>query len=99
VEDVRMYDELREHLGWRRLYERVKEQREGFVNWIARRLMQGEPVDQREIDFHRGYFWGALDTLERPEKAEENLEKAARKAWTMAQLEVLNNEEDESPYV
>lgn len=98
VENARLFDGLREHAGWRRLRDQVRAEQEGFLARLARRLMAGEGVDQREIDYYRGYYQGALDTVERPEKAEENLEKAARHAWALTQLELQAEAEEESPY-
>jgi hypothetical protein len=98
LEDVRMFDGLREHAGWRRLYDRVKADRERFLLGIARRLMNGEVVDQLEIAHHRGFYQGALWVLGHPEEAEKNLERAARAAWVMANLEQLAEEESASPY-
>lgn len=98
VEDVRMFDGLREHAGWRRLRDAIKAEREGFLLSLARRLMSGEEVDQRMIDFYRGYFQGALDTVERPEVAERNLERAARSAWALTQLELETERQEDSPY-
>lgn len=88
VEDVRLLGELQEHVGWRRLYERVKEDRARFMGAIARRLMAGEKVDQREIDFHRGFYYGALWILGHPEEAEKSLERAARQAYLAVELEL-----------
>lgn len=98
VREAQALDGLTEHGGWRILFNRVRAQRDGFLLSIARRLMSGELVDQREIDFNRGYYEGALNTLARPDKALENLEKAARHAWTLAQLELIAEEEEASPY-
>lgn len=98
VEDVRLFDGLREHAGWRRLRDSIRADRDRFLLGIARQLMSGQEVDQRKIDFYRGYFQGALDTVERPEKAEENLERAARHAWALTQLEIQAESEEESPY-
>lgn len=98
MEDVRAFDGLREHVGWRRLLNKVGADRDGFLIGVAKRLMAGFVVDQREIDFHRGFYEGALFVLEMPEKAEENLEAAARRAYAMTQLEQLNTELEESPY-
>ena len=99
VEEVRLLDDLHEHAGWKRLYERIRADRERFLYRLASRIMAGDLVDQREVDFHRGYYRGALDTVERPEKALADLEKAARFAYTQAQLEVYSEQENETPYV
>lgn len=57
-----------------------------------------EDVPQREIDWHRGFFAGAIFVLTRPEMAERSLETAARMAYVAAQEELLTAEEGESPY-
>lgn len=93
-----MFDGLREHVGWRRLRDSILAERDAFMVGLARQLMSGAEIDQRKIDFFRGYFQGALDTVERPDKAEENLEKAARRAWALTQLELETEKEEESPY-
>lgn len=99
VNEVRMLDGLREHVGWRQLRKRVDAQKEDFVLSLARRLMSNVEAAslQREIDFKRGYFKGAIDVIERPEKAEENLERAATIAWNLAKEEILKQKEEESP--
>lgn len=99
VEDVRIFDGLREHAGWRRLYEKVGVDQDRFLAHIARRLMSGQEVAQREIDFHRGFYQGALWVLGHPEEAEKSLERAAQKAWAAAKLEASIRDEGDSPYV
>lgn len=96
---VRKLDGLREHAGYQYLLKIIREKQKKALSTVARRLMAGELVDQREIDFQRGYFRGALDVAERPEKAVADLERAARQAWVEAQLEVITEEESETPYV
>ncbi len=98
VEDVKLFDGLREHQGWRRLYERVKADRERFLLGLARRLLSGDKVDQQEIDFHRGFYQGAFWVLGHPEQAENSLERAARQAYLALQLELTSEEDGASPY-
>ena len=98
--DVRLLDHLREDAGWRMLFRRVEEQKEGFLRLLAKRLMTGKEVSQREIDFMRGYYSGALDTANKPAKAAADLEKAAREAYAQGLLLWAETEnESESPYV
>jgi hypothetical protein len=98
VEDVRLFDGLREHVGWRRLWEKVRGDRERFLAGLTRRLMSGDPVDQREIDFHRGFYYGAEWVLGHPEEAEKSLERAARLAWAITTEELHSQEEGSRPY-
>lgn len=98
MDEVRRYDDLIQHPGYRFLVERVEDQRDAYTAKIARRLMAGEEVSQREIDWYRGYYAGALETLRRPYVAEHNLEGAARLAWGLAS-EAITEKENETPYV
>lgn len=86
VDDVRAYEELRQSAGWYRLRRAIAGRREEFIARLTGRLLRGEIVDQREIDYQRGFFAGAEFVLDQPEKAESNLETAARQAWVMTQL-------------
>lgn len=92
VEDVRLFDGLREHVGWRRLHDKVRGSRHGFALSLSRRLMAGEKVTAEEISFSRGFYEGALWIIEQPEKVEQQLERTARRAWVKAQLEIDSNE-------
>ena len=87
IHDAHLFDALREHDGWKRLAELVRADRERFLLRLAKRLMAGEEVSQREIDFQRGFAQGAEWVVGHPEQAEASLERAARKAWRMAQEE------------
>lgn len=98
VDNLKLFDGLREHAGWRRLYERVNEERQTFMASLAKRLMRGEIVSQREIDYTRGFHEGAAWIISQPEEADKHLEAAARRAWTMVELELLRERKDDSPY-
>lgn len=99
VEDVRLFDGLRDHPGWKRLYDKIRENRDAFMVTLTRRLMAGERVPFDEIAHSRGFYEGALWIIEQPETAERNLERAARVAWLRAQAENDQDEEGMSPYV
>ena len=88
IRDAHLFDSLKEHDGWKRLAELVRVDRERFLTKLAKRLMAGEEVSQREIDFHRGFYQGAEWVVGHPENAEASLERAARAAWRMAQKEM-----------
>lgn len=101
VNDAVMFDGLRDHAGWRRLYERVKADKERFMTTLARRLMGGERVTrdlEDEILFHRAFYWGAEWILAHPEEAFKNLEASAQRAWRDLLLEQLSTQEGDKPY-
>jgi hypothetical protein len=98
VRDVRLFERLKEDPGWRRLVDVVQEKPERFLKALCRRQMAGEVVDQREIDYMRGWQ-DCLDYLvSTPELALEKLEQVAKTAYALATVEQLQAEEDESPY-
>lgn len=99
LNEVKMYDDLLEHIGWRRLRERISEQRASFMSSLAKRMMTGEEVPRKEIDFYRGYYAGARDLIERPAHAHLDLEEKARRAWLEAEVVLTHqNSQEESPY-
>jgi hypothetical protein len=81
VERAHRFSGLKENPAWAELYEEVKRKKKNYMEGFARRLMAGELVDQREIDYHRGFYQGAVWILAHPEEAEAALERAARNAW------------------
>lgn len=97
INDVRAFEGLREHAGWKRLYQNVLEARETFMLTLAKRLMADVEVPSKEIHYYRGYYEGALAVLKRPEEVEKNLEQLADRAWREAQLQ-YSDQEDEIPY-
>lgn len=97
AEIARGLGSLTEHEGWQYLYELTQAAEKRFLSRLAKRLFSGVVVDQREIDFQRGYIRGALDTIQRPAEAIADLEKAARGAWVKAALE-LTTETEGIPY-
>lgn len=98
IRDAHLFDSLKESEAWKRLAELVRADRERFFAKIAKRLMRGEPVSKEEIDFHRGFYQGAEWVIGHPEEAEASLERAARRAWRMAQEELAKQAEDDSAY-
>ena len=88
IQDVRMFDGLREHQGFQHLRKKVAEQQDGFADRIARKILTGGEVDQREIDYMRGYIEGAMFVVMRPEVAERNLELAGRLAYALGKREL-----------
>jgi len=88
IRDAHLFDSLKDHEGWKRLREHAEADRERFFAKLARRLMKGESIPQGEIDFNRGFYQGVEWILGHPEQAEASLERAARKAWRLAQEEM-----------
>lgn len=99
VEDVKLFDGLTEHAGWRRLADKIRASKGLFVERLASRQMAGEVVPQREIDYYRGFYMGAEYVVGIPEQAETSLEAAAREAWRLTQLELAQRAEESSPYL
>lgn len=93
IKDVQMYDGLQEHIGWRHLRNKIKEQEEGLWAPIVRRLKRGEVIDQREIDHHRGFIEGAVFAVMHPEVVDSNLETAARLAYMIGSMEIEGEED------
>lgn len=62
--------------------EELKEQREGYFKNLGRHLvLGGQPADQREIDFKRGFWAGAIWAYGQfPKKAQGDLQKEIDRA-------------------
>lgn len=98
AEDARVFGELMEQRGWQRLIQRLEGEKEEYLLDIAKRLLDGRQVDQREIDFMAGFFKGALYVLKHPEKAEESFTKAAHLAWVLDEADQEVEDVPSSPY-
>lgn len=99
IEDVRLFDGLQEHAGWHRLAEKIRAGRKGFLDFLTAELWAGREVDQRRLDYTRGFYEGASYVIEMPAKAESSLEQAAREAWRLTQIEAAQEAENASPYL
>ena len=99
IRDAHLFDSLKSHDGWKRLREHAEADRERFFVRLAKRLMKGEQVPQDEIDFQRGFYMGVEWILGHPEEAEASLERAARRAYRMAQEQLAAQQaEQDSAY-
>jgi hypothetical protein len=59
-DDLERIERLRGHVGIKALHALLKENKEGYYDNLARRLEKvAEPVDQRSLDYKRGFFRGA----------------------------------------
>ena len=100
VADAHLFDGLKEHQGWKRLYERVMAQKDRYMLEIAKRLIRpgAQPPSSEEIAYQQGFYQGAVWLVSHPALAEQNLERAARLAWLMTLEEAAKHEQEESPY-
>ena len=74
---------LKEHPSWAVLRQVVEAKYERWRNNKMKRLLAGAEFDQRDFDYQRGFWAGALYVLDNPEKAEDSLKAALRKATSM----------------
>lgn len=65
---------------------------------FAQQLMRGEVVDQRVIDYNRGFYDGARYAVLIPEVALANLHRVAEQAWTLGMAEELTYDQEAVPY-
>ena len=99
IEDVKLFDGLQEQVGWKRLREIVRAERDSFLTSFAKSLWSGKEVDPVELAYFRGFYKGAEWIIETPEKVEAGLEAAASRAWREAQLMAAQEAEEASPYL
>ena len=95
VENASLFDDLRTHPGWKKLFELVEREEKKFLDDITRRLWEhpANPPTVEEIEFHKGFQQGALWVLKHPEWALSSLRKAARAAWLLEQNQAIDAEE------
>lgn len=71
---------LVDHPSWQTLRDELDRVKEQYMGRLARKLVSGgisaTPIDQREIDYQRGFFSGAEWILANPEQAESSFAKA-----------------------
>ncbi len=99
VKDAQDFGELKEMKGWQRLRARVTADRDRYTEGIAKRLLGGEIVDQREIDFHRGFYAACNYVTGIPEVVEDNLARTARMAYALSLAEQEQESLEDSPYL
>lgn len=70
---------LTEHPAWQTLKEDVDRKQALYMDRLARQLTSGgpaaEPLNQREIDYWRGWFACGKELLDAPERATAQLNK------------------------
>lgn len=81
-EEQRLFAELAQHPAWGVLREVVKKQMETKFAFHASQLMGGTEVDQRTVDFDRGYFAGMKHLLDSPGRELNKILKEQREEVT-----------------
>ena len=80
---ARELGKLKDTPAWARLQAEFDKAKDTFVQGQARKLVSGgskaEPLDQRMIDYQRGFFRGCEHILAMPDRAEQTLNKALEK--------------------
>ncbi len=74
---------LKEHPSWNVLRKEFETRKAAYLDQLARELMTGgedtDPLNQRKLDYRRGFLRGALAVLDAPDNALNALETALRK--------------------
>lgn len=71
---------LAQHPAWQELRDEFARQKERHLKKVAGELMGTALIDQREIDYYRGFWAGCGWLLNTAENAEDALEKALNRA-------------------
>lgn len=83
AEQAQTLSELKKHPSWRLLRQIFERKQTKYFDALASRLMRGgidsPPLDQRELDYQRGFWAGARWILDNPEQAERSLELALKR--------------------
>jgi hypothetical protein len=72
--------ELTEHPAWPELRAMAEQGKESYLRRIANRLLRGEAIEQRDLDYDRGYYQGIEDLLASPDKAVKQMRRALERA-------------------
>jgi hypothetical protein len=60
-ENLELITRLKDHAGVQAAREEIRAQRDEYYSNLARSFYSSkDPVDQREIDYKRGVWWGAM---------------------------------------
>jgi hypothetical protein len=66
--------------GWKTLGEIYTERRIAYQAKVGRDVLRrGYEINQREIDYNAGYFFGVQQLLDKPEQFEQQMEAALQK--------------------
>jgi hypothetical protein len=69
---------IKQHPAWPVLRQRWDELRDRKALVIGRSLMGGDEIDQRKVDYDRGFWNGVKAVLDAPESAEQTLLRERR---------------------
>lgn len=74
---------LKDHPSWAVLEDTFEKTRAAYLDSLSRKLIAGgidaAPLDQRQLDYKRGFWAGAKAVLDNPDDVQEALEAALRK--------------------
>lgn len=80
---ARALKKLENHEGWEVLKKDFVDQQESYERRIAREMTRlgrdAEPINQRHIDYQRGFWRGVQAVLGSPEAAQKALENALKR--------------------
>ena len=71
---------LREMPEWKRLGKILDDRMVEHKRMLLHRIMSPHPVDQREIDFYRGFWTGCKWLLDTPDASDRSLKTALRQS-------------------
>lgn len=74
---------LKQHDSWPTLRRVVEAKYDRWKTGTMKRLLAGSEFEQRDFDYQRGFWAGAFYVLDNPDKAEDSLNAALRKATTL----------------
>ncbi|MET0957050.1 MAG: hypothetical protein ABWZ18_00945 [Solirubrobacterales bacterium] len=74
---------LRESAAWKALAEQMEKAKEKVVERYVKVALAGGNLEQRQLDYDRGYWDGIAALLSQPERAQQQLENS------LAELEKL----------
>jgi hypothetical protein len=84
---------LKDTDGWRMLQKTFEAQKAKYYDDLTQSLMKkGAEIDQRELDYNRGFFASIEDLLEAPENAEKILRRASERLQKRREEEELISE-------
>lgn len=99
AETLNLYG-LTESEGWSALKAHFERGTDGFAKSLAQRQLGGEQVNQREIDYLRGFLDAAKAIFTFPDQALAHLETSARRGWAAhVSKEIASAIENESLYI
>jgi hypothetical protein len=82
--DYQSYAALQNTPAWVKLNSHLERVLNSFERNLVQQIMSGAEVDQRRIDYVRGFIIGARSVLSLPGRIEERFERATDQAWDRA---------------